>query len=115
MRRAPWGSNLRPSDSRAKANPRDVAYWELCDPNRILFNEAVELLRVVREGKGVDAERAQQFARAVVESMELGRKAMAVLEGGLFAGAPLVELAETVLRESGRSDAPRRESPFRWS
>jgi len=59
------------------------------------------LLRLASDGQGVDAERAQQFARAVVESTELGRYAMAVLNGGLFAGARLVALAETVLKDSG--------------
>jgi len=56
----------------------------------------VALLELAKGGKGVDAERAERFARAVAEATELRRMAMAVLDGGLFAGARLVELAEAV-------------------
>jgi hypothetical protein len=59
------------------------------------------LLKLARDGKGVEAGRAERFARGVVEATELGRMAMAVLAGGLFAGATLVQLAERVLASAG--------------
>jgi hypothetical protein len=74
--------------------------YPLCDPNLILFNEAVELLKLAKDGKGVEAARAARFARGVLEGTELGRPALAVLDGGLFAGARLVELAEAIVREA---------------
>jgi hypothetical protein len=77
--------------------------YPLCDPNLILFNEAVELLKLAKDGKGVDAGRAERFARGDLEATEMGRMAIAVLDGGLFAGARLVELAEaSVSAERGR-------------
>jgi len=62
----------------------------------IQFREAVALLEFTKDGKAVDAERAERFARAVVEATELGRMAMAVLDGGSFAGARLVDLADAI-------------------
>ena len=44
----------------------------------------------------MDSDRAERFARAVIEATEIGRLAMSVLDGGLFAGARFVELAEAV-------------------
>ena len=70
--------------------------YALCDPDLILFDEAVALLALARDGKAVEAERADRFARAVVEATALGRAAMAVFDGGLFAGARLAELAEAI-------------------
>ncbi|HEU4582561.1 MAG TPA: hypothetical protein VFS67_30100 [Polyangiaceae bacterium] len=50
-------------------------------------------------------ERARQFARAVLELDSIGRLALAVLDGGLFTGARLVELAEAVLHGQCAGDA----------
>jgi hypothetical protein len=49
----------------------------------------------------VPVERARQFARAVLELDPVGRLALAVLDGGLFTGARLVELAEAVASAQG--------------
>jgi hypothetical protein len=43
-------------------------------------------------------ERAEAFARAVLELDPIARLALAVLDGGLFTGTRLVELAGAVLQ-----------------
>lgn len=63
-------------------------------PNRMLANEAREILTAIRDGKPVSAERARRFARAWIEMQPMGALVLGVLDGGLFAGARLVELAE---------------------
>jgi hypothetical protein len=65
----------------------------------ILRREAVAILAAAKRGEGVSAECAQSFARAVMQLSDVGRVALAVLDGGLFTGARLVELADLVLRD----------------
>jgi len=55
-------------------------------------------------GVPVHRDRAERFARAVLEATDVGRVALAVLDGGLFAGSRLVELATRVLE--ARSSPP---------
>jgi hypothetical protein len=70
-------------------------------PDRILANEAREILKAIRDGKPVSSERARQFARGWIEMQPLGALALGALDGGLFAGARLAELAEKLLADSG--------------
>jgi hypothetical protein len=70
-------------------------------PDRILASEAREILRAIRDGKPVSEERARRFARAWIEMQPLGALALGALDGGLFAGARLGELAENLV--NGRS------------
>jgi hypothetical protein len=46
--------------------------------------EAEALIEAARSGATIDVERARAFARAVLELDEIGRLALAVLDGGLF-------------------------------
>ncbi len=62
------------------------------------------LLAFAREGVGVPRERAEAFARAVLDLDDASRLALAVLDGGLFAGARLVELAALVAEPSAGAD-----------
>jgi hypothetical protein len=63
----------------------------------LLLTEAMALLELARHREPIDATRAERFARAVLESMPLGRPALGVLDGGVFAAARLIELAAAVL------------------
>ena len=71
------------------------------DHKRITSEEAVALLEAAAAGDKISAERAREFARAVLELDELGRAALAVLDGGLFVGTRVVELAEAYLEKAG--------------
>ncbi len=62
------------------------------------------LLAFAREGVGVPRKRADAFARAVLELSQASRLALAVLDGGLFAGARLVELAALVAEAVAGAD-----------
>jgi hypothetical protein len=67
------------------------------DLDGALRREARALLECAAEGRPVSAERARAFARACIEATVSGRAAIGVLEGGVFAGARLVELASTIV------------------
>ena len=75
------------------------------DPATVLVAEARALLAAAERREPVSMGRARAFARACVEMTEMGRAAMAVMDGGVFAGARLVELAERVVRE-GNVEVP---------
>lgn len=47
--------------------------------------------------------RANAFAQACLETTEMGRLALGVMDGRVFAGARLVGLAERVLRDAGEA------------
>ncbi len=69
------------------------------DGSESLAGEAAAILRAARDGQAVSGERARAFARACIEADEIGRVALAVIDGGVFAGTRLVALTERVLRE----------------
>jgi len=69
----------------------------------LLAAEALSILRTASEQGTLTGDRARAFARACLERDPVGRLALAVLEGGVFAPARLVELAERVADETGRS------------
>jgi hypothetical protein len=71
------------------------------DPATVLVAEARALLAAAERREPVPMTRARAFARACVEMTEMGRVAIGVMDGGVFAGARLVELAERVVREGG--------------
>lgn len=75
------------------------------DHNRITFEEAKALLEAARAGEKIPVGRARDFARAVLELDELGRLALAVLDGGLFVGSRVVELAEAFLEAESTLEA----------
>jgi len=68
------------------------------DPATALVAEAWALLAAAERREPVSVARARAFARACVEMTEIGRAAMAVMDGGVFAGTRLVELAEKTVR-----------------
>jgi hypothetical protein len=69
------------------------------DGAKSLADEAAAILQEARDGRSVSGEQARAFARACIEADEIGRVALAVIDGGVFAGTRLVALAERVLRE----------------
>ena len=73
----------------------------------LLLAEAMVLLDRASRRKPIDTARANRFARAVIESMPLGPPALGVLDGGVLAGARLVELAGAVLALLGNRNASR--------
>jgi hypothetical protein len=74
------------------------------DHNRITIEEATALLEAARTGEKIAAERARDFARAVLELEKVGRLALAVLDGGLFMGSRVVDLASAYLAVSDTSE-----------
>ena len=62
------------------------------------------LLEAASAGEKISTERAREFARAVLELDELGRIALAVLDGGLFVGTRVVELAAAYLAGTDEAD-----------
>lgn len=62
-----------------------------------LADEARALLEAAGRSESVDADRVRRFTRACIELGPLGRPALAVLDGGKFTSARLVELAGHVL------------------
>ncbi len=64
--------------------------------------EARALLELAARGEAVPRERAERFARDYVESLAMGAAALAVLDGGRFAGARLVDLAVRVVARGHR-------------
>ncbi len=59
--------------------------------------EALAVLELAARGEAVPHERAERFARDYVESLAMGAAALAVIDGGRFAGARLVDLAVAVV------------------
>ena len=66
------------------------------DPATTLVAEARALLEAAERREPVPMTRARVFARACLEMTEFGRAAIVVIDGDVFAGARLVELAERV-------------------
>jgi hypothetical protein len=62
----------------------------------LLAAEARSLLMAAASGIPVEPERMQAFARACLEVSEVGRLALAVLDGGVFAPRRALELAVVV-------------------
>lgn len=67
------------------------------EPIELLRAEARALLEAAEARRPVEVERLRAFARAFLEADELGRLALAVLDGGLFAGRRALELAAALL------------------
>lgn len=76
---------------------RDGSVGLNADPVVGLIREAEAILRLAESGGSVDLERLHSFARAALDASDLGRLALAVLEGGHLAGTRAVELASWVL------------------
>jgi hypothetical protein len=80
-------------------------------PDRILANEAREILKAIRDRKPISEERARRFAKAWIELQSVGALVLGVLDGGLFVGARLAELAERLLATgTERGDDTRHEN-----
>ena len=62
----------------------------------LLGTEARSLLLAAASGIPVESERMRAFARACLDLTEVGRLALAVLDGGVFAPRRALELAKTV-------------------
>jgi hypothetical protein len=63
----------------------------------VLRSEAQSLLGSAAEREPADLARLQGFARACLEMTDVGRLALAVLDGGLFAPRRALELAEHIM------------------
>jgi len=87
--------------SRARSRPPSciVPQLQFGDPARLLVEEARALLAAAERREAVSTARARAFARACIEMAEIGRAAMAVMDGGVFSGARLVELADVIVRD----------------
>jgi hypothetical protein len=66
------------------------------DPAELLATEARELLDSAQRREPVERARVLAFARACLELTEVGRLALAVLDGGVFAPRRALELAAIV-------------------
>ena len=62
----------------------------------LLAAEARSLLMAATSGIPVEPERMRTFARACLEVSDVGRLALAVLDGGVFAPRRALELAKVV-------------------
>jgi hypothetical protein len=62
----------------------------------LLAAEACASLVAAASGIPAEPERLRAFARACLEVSEVGRLALAVLDGGVFAPRRVLELAEVV-------------------
>ena len=74
----------------------------------LLAAEARTLLMAAASGIPVESERMRAFARACLELTEVGRLALAVLDGGVFAPRRALELAKTVTDAVGATPAAKR-------
>ena len=74
----------------------------------LLAVEARTLLLAAASGIPVEPEGMRAFARACLEVSEVGRLALAVLDGGLFAPRRALELAKTVTDAVGARPAASR-------
>jgi hypothetical protein len=63
----------------------------------VLRSEARALLEAASSRHPVEVQRLRAFARAFLDADELGQLALAVLDGGLFAGRRALELAAAVV------------------
>lgn len=75
---------------------------------QLLAAEARTLLLAAANGMPVEQERIRAFARACLELSEVGRLALAVLDGGVFAPRRALELAKTVADAVGATPAAKR-------
>ena len=94
----------------ATAGPRatdEPPALPVADPGELLALEARALLDAASRREPITAARAHRFARAVIESMAIGPAALGVLDGGVLAGARLVELAGAVLKAASGVAAAR--------
>lgn len=67
----------------------------------LLIAEALSILTVAAQKGTLDGASARALARACLERDPVGRLALAVLDGGVFAPARLVELATFVAKTGG--------------
>jgi hypothetical protein len=65
-----------------------------------LDGPASAMLEAARDGLPVSTDDARRMARACIERDDMGRTALAVLDGGAFAGSRLVELAQRILAKA---------------
>jgi hypothetical protein len=70
----------------------------------LLRREAAALLELASQQQPIDGDRARRFARAVIESFPITKLAKEVLDGGLFAGMRLVELAGAVVATDSKKE-----------
>jgi hypothetical protein len=70
---------------------------ELGELATLLLAEARALLAAASRRETVSMERARAFALACIEMTHVGRAALGVLNGGVFAGTRVVELAGHVV------------------
>ena len=71
----------------------------------LLATQARTLLTAGASGIPVESERMRACARACLEVSEVGRLALAVLDGGVFAPRRALELAKTVTDAVGAAPA----------
>ena len=74
----------------------------------LLATDARTLLMAAASGIPTEPERMRAFARACLEVNEMGRLALAVLDGGVFAPRRALELAKTVADAVGATPAAKR-------
>ena len=67
----------------------------------VLRSEAQSLLASAAGREPAELKRLQGFARACLEMTDVGRLALAVLDGGLFAPRRALELAEHIMAATG--------------
>lgn len=86
---------------RGSRTPKPVKALEPESSVPELVSAATSLIRCARDGVCVDATELYAFARLALESTELGRLALAVLDGGAFAPMRAVELATLIVESAG--------------
>jgi hypothetical protein len=69
----------------------------------LLRSEAQSLLGSAAQREPAELARLQGFARACLELTDVGRLALAVLDGGLFAPRRALELAEHIMAATGEA------------
>lgn len=65
-----------------------------------LADGAVALLAAAAAGESVDADALANFARGAIETTELGRLALAVIDGGEHAPRRAIELCRLILAQA---------------
>ena len=86
--------------SRPPGRDLGPAFSPACDEVGVLAAEAQALLDAAAGHQDVEGGRLIAFARACLEMSDMGRLALAVLDGGLFAPRRALELATAVLRDA---------------